>query len=283
MLIEEWGETNKNIFDENHFPKVFPIKDSISMNVVWTKAERHQLQNLKSNLNAEQLADLVAHIDDFKDLSARNKELENENENLRQMLKALTEGKNVDVSEAINGDASKKQQFSAQLEAQNKLMGSRPDWTFPDKYGECNEEGVPYNFSVVTINDETGEPLPIVLKSYKSRQGKFKINPEEWSWVVENDAKLLVYTTIDDNLDIVEVPQNDLVMNQSDISITFSSENLDKEKYSERVSEFAETLHYFTNLHFDFNSFHVEGNAKRVRDIYAKRDGMQTNTTDNDL
>ena len=37
LLIDEWGELNKSLFDENHFPKVYPIKDSVSMNVVWTK------------------------------------------------------------------------------------------------------------------------------------------------------------------------------------------------------------------------------------------------------
>lgn len=73
MLIDEWGESNKSLFDENHFPKVYPIKDSVSMNVVWTKNERQQLQTLKNSLNEEDLTELVTHIADFKDLSSRNK------------------------------------------------------------------------------------------------------------------------------------------------------------------------------------------------------------------
>ena len=34
LLIDEWGESNKSLFDENHFPKVYPIKDSVSMNLL---------------------------------------------------------------------------------------------------------------------------------------------------------------------------------------------------------------------------------------------------------
>ena len=92
----------------------------------------------------------------------------------------------------------------------------------------------------------------------------FKINPEEWKAVVQNDAKLLVYTTVNEELDIVEIPQGDLIMNQTQISITFNSENLDKEEYSDRISIFAETLQYFKGLHFDFDKFHIAANATRV-------------------
>ena len=282
LLIDEWGESNKNLFDENHYPKVYPIKDSISMNVVWTKNERQQLQTLKNSLNEEDLTELVTHIADFKDLSTRNKKLEDENVRLKQIIENLTSGRIVEVNQE-ECEISNQKMYAAQLEAQRKLIESRPDWKFPEHYGECDDTGKPYCFSTVNVKDKNGVDLPIVLKSYKSQQAKFKINPEEWEWVVQNDAKLLVYTTVNGELDIVEVPQSDLVMNQTNISITFSSENLDKEQFSDRVSNFAETLHYFTDLHFNFERFHIATNATRVRDIYAKQQGTQAQTTDNDI
>lgn len=282
LLIDEWGESYKHLFDENHFPKVYPIKDSISMNVVWTKNVRQQMQTLKNSLNEEDLTELVTHIADFKDLVTRNKDLEDENARLKQIIENLTSGRIVEVNPEET-EMSNQKMYAAQLEAQQKLIESRPDWKFPEHYGECDEDGKPYCFSTVNVKDENGQTLPIVLKSYKSQQAKFKINPEEWEWVVQNDAKLLVYTTINGDLDIVEVPQSDLVMNQSNISITFSSENLDKEQFSDRVSDFADTLHYFTGLHFNFDRFHIAANATRVRDIYAKQQGTQAQTTDDDI
>ena len=162
-------------------------------------------------------------------------------------------------------------------------MEIRHDWTFPKGYGECNNEGKPYCYSTICITDETGENRNIVLKSYKDRTATFKINPEEWDAVVRDDAKLLVYTRVNGMLDIVEILQGDLIMNQSKISITFSSENLNEEEFTDRVSTFAETLHYFKELHFDFEKFHIATNATSVRDIYAKQQGSQVQTSDDDL
>lgn len=178
---------------------------------------------------------------------------------------------------------SKQRMYEAQLEAQRKLMEIRHDWTFPKGYGECNNEGKPYCYSTICITDETGENRNIVLKSYKDRTATFKINPEEWDAVVRDDAKLLVYTRVNGMLDIVEIPQGDLIMNQSKISITFSSENLNEEEFTDRVSTFAETLHYFKDLHFDFDKFHIATNATSVRDIYAKQQDSQVQTSDDDL
>ena len=44
---------------------------------------------------------------------------------------------------------------------------------------------------------------------------------------------------------------NELVRNQDKLTISFSTENLDVE---DRLEKFAELLHYFGNVHFDFNS-----------------------------
>ena len=238
------------------------------MNVIWTRSDRQNLQSLKNGLTTDELAEFVERLPEMKDLNSRNKELEAankeleaENERLKKVIEDMEAGRTVKIKETDDG-LSKKKMFAAQLEAQKKLMEERPDWKFPENYGQCNEEGIPYHFSTVNIQNEEDKTTPIVLKSYKFRDTQFKINPEEWEWVVEQKAKLLVYTPINGELDIVEVPQDDLVMGQSKISITFNSENLDTEKYAERISQFAETLHYFKELHFDFDKFHVTGNAR---------------------
>lgn len=178
---------------------------------------------------------------------------------------------------------SQSRMYEAQLEAQQALMKKRPDWTYPEGYGECGEDGKPLHYSTISVADENGDEMPIVLKSYRNQTAKFKVNPQEWESVVQNDAKLLVYTRINDDLDIVEIPQGDLIMNQSNISITFNSENLDKDEHMDRVSAFAETLHYFKSLHFEFDRFSIAKDAKKVRDIHAKKQGVQAPTTDEDL
>lgn len=278
LLIDEWGESNKNLFDENHFPKVYPIKDSVSMNVVWTKNERQQMQTLKNSLNEEDLTELVTHIADFKDLSSRNKELEDENTRLKLEIERLKSGRTAKVC-SEESEMSKQKIYEAQLQAQQKLMEERPDWKFPTGYGECDEDGVPYCYSNEEVRDELGETIKIVLKSYKTETDPFRINPTEWEWVVKENAKLLVYRS---NNEIVEVPKDNLVKKQSTFSITFDSENLNVDEHEDRLNSFSSLLKYFNEMHFNFASFRIPGNAKSVKNIYAKKQGVQNQFSEED-
>ena len=276
ILIDVWGDQHKNVFDLNHFPKVYPIRDSISMNVVWTKSERQQLQQLKNSLSVEDLSFLVEHSDEIQSLTTRVQELEEKNEKLLDIIKALQEGRTVDFDLDDDSDISKAKQYAAQIEAQRKLMDMFPAWQFPDHYGEQDETGKPYCKSTFEAVNEIGEILPIVLKSYKSKGEVFNINPKEWEWVVKRGAKLLVYTYMESVPDIVEIPREDLIKKQSHIRLTFNSLNLDPEKYKDRISDFASALQYFSEMHFKFNHFNINNDAPRAKDIYAIHEGIQT-------
>ena len=82
---------------------------------------------------------------------------------------------------------------------------------------------------------------------------------------------------------IVEIPQEDLVKNQPNMTISFSTENLNSKEHEDRLSKFAETLHYFKELTFDFTCFHVSPNAIRVKDIFSKNGGVAVSATPDDL
>ena len=89
-----------------------------------------------------------------------------------------------------------------------------------------------------------------MLKSYKRNNAPFSINPEEWDSIMEHKAKILIYR----GKDIVEIEKEDLVKNQNSIVLRFSTENLDVE---DRISQFSDILHYFKQIHFDFESFNI--------------------------
>lgn len=282
LLIDNWGDANPDLFDKSHFPKVYPIKDSISMNIIWTKSERQQLQILRSNLDASDLNELVSKIEDFKglkDLKSRNKELEDENTRLKRELEELKGGRVMNVR-YTEDDLSDHKQFEAQIEAQQKLIELRPDWSFPENYGKWNGDK-PHHFSTVSVINEKQEEMPIVLKSYKYKANPFLVGAKEWEWI-SNGAKLFVYSHYDDGLGIREIKRDELIKKQSNFSITFESENLDIDEYAQRVSDFAEVLHYFKGLHFNFDSFTISPTAKRVQDIHAITPGTQSQITDDE-
>ena len=172
-----------------------------------------------------------------------------------------------------NNPISKDKQFDAQIEAQRFLMQTMRNWSFPEGYGEADEYGKPKHFSTIIVKDENGDSIPIVLKSYKKTSEPFKINTEEWDWIIQDGADLLIY----DGWDIKRHDINDLVRNQTNVSITFSTENLDIE---ERISAFSDSLHYFKELHFDFDSFNISKKAQSVKDIYNTNNGVQKRLTD---
>ena len=171
---------------------------------------------------------------------------------------------------------SKSKQYEAQIEAQRYLMQEKPSWQFPLHYGEYNEEGKPYYYSTVDLEDADENPISIVLKSYKKHDEPFKVNPEEWDSVVKDSAYLLIYT----GDDIKRIKKEDLIRNQSNISLSFSTENLDIE---ERIDAFCSTLHYFKELHFDFSSFNIAENAESIKNIYNRNEGSQNSNTESDI
>lgn len=182
-------------------------------------------------------------------------------------------------SSKIGGESptfEKIKQYEAQIEAQRFLMQEEPSWHFPPHYGDYNEEKKPYYYSTVELKDANENPISIVLKSYKKQDEPFKVNPEEWDSIVKDSAYLLIYT----GDDIKRIKKEDLVRNQSNISLSFSTENLDIE---ERIDAFCSTLHYFKELHFDFSSFNIAKNAESIKNIFNRNEGTQNSNTENDI
>lgn len=215
--------------------------------------------------------EMQAKENEIKSLQSRIEELER-----------LLNGRNVHIGGTSSG-LSKKDQYAALIEAQQALKSKRPDWNFPIGFGERNEDGTPSCFTVETVQNEEGNNMEIVIKSYKKTDERFHINPEEWEAVVRRRAKLLVYTYFKGELDVVEIPKDELVRKQSSIQISFDTSNLDEEKYPNKISEFASILRYFQQITFDFNQFHISKDAVKVKDITSKRDLTITSAEDEDI
>lgn len=182
----------------------------------------------------------------------------------------------VHIGKADTNTLSLSEQIEAQLEAQKYLCSVRPMWKFPDNFAEVDEDGKPYCFSTFEITDEEGNDCPIVLKSHKCVNAPFSINPEEWDYIINPKGKLLIYIGNDIKVEKME----DLITNQNSIVLRFSTENLDVE---DRISQFSNLLHYFKQIHFDFESFNVSKRARSIIGITNKNQGTQIGNNDKDL
>lgn len=183
----------------------------------------------------------------------------------------------VHLSKAETNTLSQSEQIEAQLEAQKYLLSIKPMWKFPDNFAEVDEDGKPYCFSTFNIKDEEENDVAIVLKSYKNDKAPFSINPEEWDYLTVSKAKLVIYRG---NGHHEELEKEDLIRNQNCVKLRFSTENLDIE---DRISQFSDILHYFKQIHFDFESFNISKRAKSIVGITNKNQGKQTGGSDDDI
>ena len=279
LLIEAWGDKHKGIFEEK-FPRIFGDKEKILMNVVWNKEKRELMLTLNSKLSEDQLKFVIENSSEIKDLSDTNLQLSDEIKELKQQIADLNKRIETLTGEAKFGlgdaqDLEKKKRIEAQLEAQRFLKSIKPDWEFPHGYGEMDADGKPYCDTRLRVTTPEGEKT-FVLKSHKMESAPFKITVEEWDYISEYHAKILVFT----GTDIKEIDPEDLLRNQSSVSVSFSTKNLDVE---ERIREFAQAMHCFKELHFDFESFDLSAQAASICGMYNKHDGFQAAATDDDI
>lgn len=203
-------------------------------------------------------------IESKKGLEENNKRLEKENKRLEEELDKLRKkqkGENINISPGDGQDIDQETKEDAQLEAQRKLKEMYPNWKYPEGFTEGDV------YSTFIVKDEWGNKMSIVLKSYKQKEAKFHINPNEWDSLMDG-AKLFIYR----GDDIFELDPKYLIENQPSIGLTFSTENFD---LKERVDALSEALHYFKQITFDFSSFNVSEKAESIKGMYNKNHKKQ--------
>ena len=229
----------------------------------------------KENQEKDEL--LKKYRDRFGELSiAKKNTIKVSNTEILAIPNDKKSDKTVHLAKADTNILSQQEQIEAQLEAQKYLLSIKPMWKFPDNFAEVDEEGKPYCFSTFDIIDEEGKKQAVVLKSHKYSNAPFSINPEEWDYIINPKGKLLIYI----GNDIKEEKMENLIKNQSCIVLRFSTENLDVE---DRISQFSDILHYFKQIHFDFESFNVSERAKSISRIYNKNQGTQPGGSEIDI
>lgn len=169
---------------------------------------------------------------------------------------------------------SKDEQKEAQIEAQRFLMEIEPTWVFPEDFGKYDEDGEPCCYSTETASTPDGD-IAFVLKSHIQQDAPLRVNTIEWEFLTTHQALLLIY----DGNDIKNIDVTDLIRNQSSITLSFSTTNLDVE---ERIDAFAKSLRYFKDIHFDLDSFHLSKRVESIRYLTNIHDGFQAEYINND-
>lgn len=231
LLIEGWGDKHDGLFKE-YFPRTYPNKEKILMNVVWKKEKRELMLKVSSKLTEEQLLVIVENHARFDELATKVSALEIENEKLKNELARLMKDEaqelsiNEDREETVIKTVPKVHEITvANFEGKNQSIRidqqqyaglsveevvkyvHEAKKAVVKRFKELNERenlGLTFDneridmdsFSqLYGIYDKNGNELPLVVHSYKGPQYRyFDLNWYDWQLLSRPGSMLWVMT-----------------------------------------------------------------------------------------
>lgn len=186
----------------------------------------------------------------FGESSNREQELEREIARLQQQVSKTD---NATLGAEFSSDISKNDQKEANREAKEQVKQRLENEGFDFTQGIGN-------YSTIDGVLKDGIEFPLVVKSYKYQDEPLKIGANEWIQLMKPNSMFWVNFGYG-KLGCLKLYE--LLRNQDKLTISFSTENLD---VGDRLDKFAELLHYFGNVHFDFNSVMPSNVASNLSD-----------------
>lgn len=278
LLIEYFKKNKEN--SKNYFTYSYNKRDSIELNVLLSEKDREIIQSyLKGELGIEQVkqkdneiaqlkgenAKLKTKNEELEKLLAEKEEIEKEKivleERLRELVKTDPNSSEIEI---IQGEIKLKDDEIAVLSDTTIAISYDDDISVSDQKEANREakeivkerlenEGFSFTkgidgYSTIDGVIKDGIEFPLVVKSYKYQNAPLKIGANEWIQLMKPNSMFWVHFG---NRRLGCLNLYDLMRRQDKLSLSFSTENLD---FENRLENFADILHYFKNVHFDFNS-----------------------------
>ncbi len=227
--------------------------------------EQVQQKNIEIAQLKEENAKLKTQNEELEKLLAEKEEIEKEKITLEERLREIV---NIDSAsseiEIIEGEIRKKNDEIAAINDTTIAISYDEDISVSDQK-EANREAKEVvkerlekegflftkgidGYSTVDGVLKDGIEFPLVVKSYKYQDAPLKIGANEWIQLMKPNSMFWVHFG---NRKISCLNLYELLRKQDKLSLSFSTENID---FENRLENFAELLHYFKNVHFDFNS-----------------------------
>ena len=283
MLIEEWGDRHKGLFEEN-FPRVFPNKEKILMNVVWKKEKRELMMTVSTRLSEEQLRIIIDNSTEIGDLSAKVKDLETENDLLKQKLAKFEnqhsglinsihtfaqDELNLQFGRVIERDGlSQEEQINAHKEAEQVVREKLEN----DGY-DCSNWILSVN-QVDNIISPDGESINLVIKSAKG--GYIYLSATDFEFLTSNSNNVLM---VWDGKNVHSVTANDIFNKDSNVNLIFDTEYTTKHyfaalskvfQYIKRTTFAVKNPSY--NPYDTIKSFGMDSKTEGIQDLFVDND-----------
>lgn len=199
------------------------------------EAMHHLADSNNINLSREEVYKLFNRS--IIDLQNQIKQLKEDNRKLRERLPIPQGGVNMESEESTDVDEAERPEWNelARKKVKKKLESEGYKFT----------QGIGSSSDVPGVIDPDDNPVHLVVKS--CRWGKLYITPTEWGTLLNPKAMLWIY----DGNTVMPLHLRALIRNQDQLVLKMDTRNLDDVS---RVSNFAQILRYFKQVHFNFNS-----------------------------
>jgi len=249
----EWNESYYDNWKEDSNVYIFLYEGELPKRISFDETDDYVFYSFNKGNTATNNENNI-YINQYTDVKKELRKLELENDDfdfdgLWQNKLAVLEKENAKLrkaNEVILGtefgtDISQNNQKEANREAKEivKEKLEREGFNFTNGIGE---------YSIIDGVFKDDIEFPLVVKSYKYQDEPLKIGANEWIQLMKPNSMFWVHFG---NRKLGCLKLYELFKNQDKLTISFSTENLDVE---DRLEKFAELLHYFGNVHFDFNS-----------------------------
>jgi hypothetical protein len=237
--VEKWGVANQELVHEE-LSKALNIKDKSTMLAVIRMNNGIEIKEY-----LEQKGYDVSRISDAQVAALTEEDKDKRIQELERQLALLT-GSSKKIPEmggenAPFGGLSKSDMHAALEEAKDTILNrlqtagydiSRAEWDGHTCINGVSKDGIEY---------------PLVVRSNRSKSNT-KINPEDWNQLMKPNAIFAVNTSSGPGT----IRFRDLLKSKDNITIRFSSENIDSKKH---IAELAHVLAYFKGIQFDFERY----------------------------
>jgi hypothetical protein len=240
MLIEDWGDKHKGLFEEN-FPRVFPCMEKILMNVVWKKEKRELMMSVSSQLSEEHLKMIIEYGSEIKDFASKVKDLESENELLKQKLAELgVLDATLGLDSHENG-ISKEQRIAESNEAKSLVLAHLESKGF-------DISNVDKSQSTIHGLTKDGIEYPLVVKSCRNYERRLEITPPEWQQLFKPNSMLWLHFG---GGVVAPIKAYELFTYQDKLTLSFDTVNI---MMDERVGKIMQVMRYFNNVYLNLST-----------------------------
>jgi hypothetical protein len=238
-FVEKWGVANQELVHEE-LSKALNIKDKSTMlaiirmnNGIEIKEYLEQKGYDVSRISDAQVAALTE-----EDKDKRILELERQ---LALLTGSGTKTPEMGGENASFGGLSKSDMRAALEEAKDTILNRL------QVAGYDISQAVWDGWTTINGVTKNGVEYPLVVRSNKSGSNT-RINPEDWAQLMKPNAMFAVNTSTG----IGTIRFKDLLKSRENITIKFSSDNIDSQQHLEELSH---VLAYFKGIQFDFERY----------------------------